>query len=226
MWLAPAAAGVYLMPLSSFLFAGLAVAVIYGLARLRGGLTPPETLLLAGVTLNLLFGAVILLIEFRSSPYQTVSMIRWLMGGLDVTSPGVVGFAGAVVGLGSIHLLWHGRALSLLSRGEMTAAHLGVAVERTRGITLAAASIITAAVVSLSGPIGFVGLIVPHALRMAFGPDHRVLMPAALLGGGAFLVLCDAMARVLLAPAELPVGVITSFLGAPFFLWLLFRKRR
>jgi len=226
MWLLPATTAPFLLPLSSFLFAALAVSVIYGLARFRGALTPPETLLLAGVTLNLLFGAMILLIEFRSSPYQTVSMVRWLMGGLDVTSMPAVRFAGVVAGLGAVPLLLQARSLNLLSRGEQTAAHLGVAVERTRAVSLAAASLITAAVVSLSGPIGFVGLIVPHALRLVIGPDHRVLMPASLLAGGAFLVVCDAIARVLMAPTELPVGVITSFLGAPFFLWLLFRKRR
>ncbi len=226
LWLAPVTAAAFLVPASAFFFAMITVAIIYALARFRGAVTPPETILLAGVTLNLLYGAVILLIQFRSTPYQTVSMVRWLMGGLDVSGKLPILFASGVVFLGSIVLMAHARSLNLLSRGEMTAAHLGVAVERTRGVSLIAASLITAAVVSLAGPIGFVGLIVPHALRLIIGPDHRVLMPAAVLAGAAFLVICDAVARILFAPTELPVGVITSFLGAPFFLWLLFRKRR
>ncbi len=226
MWAFPAAPTPYHLPLASFLLAGLTVSLIYGLSRLRGSLTPPETLLLAGVTLNLLFGAIILLIQFRSSPYQTVSMVRWLMGGLDVMSKRMIALVGVIVVAGAGVLILFARSLNLLSRGEETASHLGVNVERVRAISLASASLITAAVVSLAGPIGFVGLIVPHALRMILGPDHRVLLPATLLAGGSFLVVCDAVARALFPTAELPVGVVTSFLGAPFFLWLLFRRRR
>jgi len=206
-------AGIWLLPFSSFLFAGLTVALVLGLARGGGRSShraaPPSTLLLAGVTLNLLFGSLILLIQYCSDPYSAFMMFRWLLGGLDV----------------ALVLTAPARRLNLLSMGEMTAAHLGVSVERTRLVCLGVASLMTAAVVAFSGPIGFVGLIVPHALRRVIGPDHRILLPSAAMAGAGFLVVCDAAARTVLAPSEIPVGVITSLLGAPFFLWILFRHK-
>lgn len=220
----PAALVPVLLPVSSFALALAAVTVIFALAHLRGPLTSPSTLVLAGVTLNLLFGALILLIQYLSDPYQTFSMIRWLMGGLDITALGPVAVVAILGAAGGSYLVARGRTLNLLSLGEVTAAHLGVHVERTRLTALVAASLITAAVVAYCGPIGFVGLIVPHTLRRLVGPDHRVLLMASALAGAGFLVLCDTAARTLLAPIELPVGVVTSFLGAPFFLWILFRK--
>ncbi len=222
-------AGIWLLPFSSFLFAGLTVALVLGLARGGGRSShraaPPSTLLLAGVTLNLLFGSLILLIQYCSDPYSAFMMFRWLLGGVDVASYREAGLAGAVVAAGALVLTAQARRLNLLSMGEMTAAHLGVSVERTRLVCLGVASLMTAAVVAFSGPIGFVGLIVPHALRRVIGPDHRILLPSAAMAGAGFLVVCDAAARTVLAPSEIPVGVITSLLGAPFFLWILFRHK-
>lgn len=211
-------------PALALAFAGVAVALLYGLTRLRGPRSSPATLILAGVTMNFLFGAAILLIQYISDPYQTMAIVRWLMGGLDVTSYRVCAVAAVLLVVGGGILIAHARPLNLLALGDMTAHHLGVPVERTRLVTLAVSSALAAFVVAFAGPIGFVGLLVPHVLRRLVGADHRILLPATILGGGFFLVVCDSAARVLFAPSELPVGILTAFLGAPFFLWLLFRK--
>jgi len=213
-----------LMPFSALLFAMLAVVVIYGLARRRGPLSSPATLILAGVTLNFLFGSVILLIQYLSNPYQTMLMLRWLMGGLDTGSLRVAGGCAAIVVATAVVLFGMARRLNLLAVGDQAAHHLGVPVESTRLICLGAASAMAAVIVAYAGPIGFVGLIVPHILRRLIGADHRLLLPAAALGGAAFLALCDTAARALPGGAEIPVGIVTAFLGAPFFLWLLFRR--
>ncbi len=222
--LAPAAVVAFLLPAAAFAIAAAAVLLIYGMSRWRGPHTPPATFLLAGITLNLLFGAGILLTQYLSDPYQTFRMIRWLMGGVDVGSYRVVAFVAGVGGAASLVIVWRARHLDLLSLGEQTAHHLGVPVASTRRLALFGASLVAAVVVAYAGPIGFVGLIVPHLLRLVVGPDNRVLLVACLLGGGVFLALCDTLARTVLAPTELPVGVVTAFTGAPFFLWLLFRK--
>lgn len=214
----------WVSPVLAFAVGGLAVAVIYGLTRMRGPRSAPATLILAGVTMNFLFGAAILLIQYISDPYQTMAIVRWLMGGLDIMSWRVCVAAAVLLVLAGGVLVAHARALNLLALGDMTAHHLGVSVERTRVVALAASSLLAAFVVAYAGPVGFVGLMVPHVLRRVVGADHRVLLPATVLAGGSFLVVCDAGARALLAPGELPVGILTAFLGAPFFLWLLFRK--
>lgn len=224
MALAPAALAGFAMPVASLGSCVLALAVIYGLARLSRTRPSPATILLAGISLNFLFGATILLIQYLSDPYQTLTLIRWLMGGLDAASYTIVVWGSVVLLAGAVALVLLAKAMNLLSVGDSAAHHLGVQVERTRLIALGSASALAALVVSFCGPIGFVGLIVPHILRRVVGADHRLLLPAALLGGGAFLVACDAIARTALSPAELPVGIVTAFLGAPFFLILLFRK--
>jgi iron complex transport system permease protein len=221
--IAPAAAVSFLVPAASFAFATLAVALIYALARF-GRSVSPASLILAGVTMNLIFAAGILAVQYLSDPYQTVTMIRWLMGGVDVDSLGKVAVVAIASGVAAVYTFFRSRALNLLSLGEITAAHLGVETARLRVTLLAAASIIAAAVVAYAGPIGFVGLIVPHMIRRLAGPDHRILLPASALAGASFLVVCDTIARTAFAPTEIPVGIVTAFLGGPFFLWILFRR--
>ena len=148
-------------------------------------------------------------------------MIRWMMGGLDV-----VDYQPAVsilppLAAGFLVMAALSRELNLLSTGEELALARGVNVERTKLFGYISASLVTGAVVSMTGPISFVGLIIPHAMRMALGPDHRLLVPAALLSGASFLMLCDTLARVILPGAEMPVGIITACLGGPFFIWIL-----
>jgi iron complex transport system permease protein len=201
----------------------LAVAIVWLLTRIR-----PEaataTLLLAGVSLNFFFSSLILFLQYTASFADAYRVLRWLMGGLGgVNITDVVQMAPFVV-IGIAVVFVFGRELDLLATGAELAASRGVAVARTRTSLFVATSLMVGGVVAACGPIGFVGMMSPHICRLLLGPGHRVLLPASAVFGGAFLVLCDTGARTMMAPAELPVGVITAFLGAPFFLWLLLRK--
>jgi iron complex transport system permease protein len=147
-------------------------------------------------------------------------VLFWLAGSLSSQSFSILAMLTAVVGAGLFILMMLGSSLNLLSQGEVTAGQLGLNVERTRLLALVVASLITAAVVAFAGLIGFVGLMVPHVLRLVLGPDHRLLVPAAALSGGLFLVLADTLSRSLFAPTEIPVGIVTAICGGPFFIWL------
>lgn len=211
--------------IGAFLGAMTSILLVYGLTRLRRGFST-ATMLLAGVALSFSFSSLILLIQYLSDYTQTFQMIRWVMGGLNKG----VGFyqvldvlpfavAGCLIVLAMTH------ELNLLCTGEELAASRGVEVNRTKTVLFFAASVMVAAVVAVCGPIVFVGLMAPHICRLLIGPDHRYLVPATLLFGGAFLVLCDTAARTVMDPTELPVGIITALLGGPFFLWLLLGRR-
>jgi iron complex transport system permease protein len=200
-----------------------AVALVYGMAKIKSGFST-ATLLLAGVAVNLFLSSLILLMQYFSDPGETFRMIRWLMGGFSV-----VGFATpvnlavfALAGLVPAALLT--REMNLLLTGEELAGARGVNVDRTKKLLFLAASLMTGATVAFCGPVAFVGLMVPHICRRFIGADHRRLFPAVILFGGTFMVICDGLARTLLAPVEMPAGLITSLLGGPFFLWLLLRK--
>ena len=184
----------------------------------EGGRTPVATLLLAGVAVQTLLGAVVALLLLLSGE-NLREAVFWLMGHLHAASWSDVAVAGPLVALGFLALVPYVRDLNALLLGEEDAHTLGVDVERTKRLLLAASSLVTAVAVAVAGVIGFVGLIVPHALRLVVGPDHRVLLPASAFAGAAFLVATDTLAR--LGAAELPVGIVTAFLGAPFFLYLL-----
>lgn len=199
------------------------VALVYGLARAKSGFSS-ATLLLAGVAVNLFFSSLILLMQYFSDPGETFRMIRWLMGGFSV-----VGFATPInlavfTTIGLIIAALQTREMNLLLIGEELASARGVNVNRTKKLLFFSASLMTGAAVAFCGPIAFVGLMVPHLCRQLIGSDHRKLFPAVILLGGAFMVICDGLARTLLAPVEMPAGLITSLLGGPFFLWLLLRK--
>jgi len=201
----------------------LTVFLVYSLGKRTGGST--HTLLLAGVTLSFFFASLIMLMQYLADFTQTYRMIRWLMGGVDVVEYTALyrSLPGVTIAL---VLLWtRASEYNLLSTGEITARSRGVNVERCYHVTYVCASLAVAAVVSVTGPIGFVGLIVPHTLRLMVGSDHRILLPASILSGAGFLVLCDTVARTLFAPAEIPVGVITALLGGPFFIHILMKKR-
>ncbi len=217
--------GVSTRPL--FAFAGCLVALgLLALVAGRRGRIRPHTLLLAGVVVNAFFAALIAFITYVVNPTHAIRIVRWLMGGIHLTTgPERLG-ALLVLAVGTALLLFEARALNLLVLGDESARQLGVDVDRCRRRTFLAASLLTAAAVALCGPIGFVGLVVPHAVRMVLGPDHRALLPVSLFAGGAFLVLADVIARTVRRPEELPVGIITAFVGAPFFLWLLAGGRR
>jgi iron complex transport system permease protein len=210
------------MGLSAAAFGGALVAAVcvYVIAA-SGGRLPIHTLLLAGVITGLFFSAVITLVVSLVDFAQLGGILHWLMGSLGTVGYRTVAViaVGAASGIGAIYT--QARALNVLAVGEESALQLGVEAERVKRIVFVAASLLTGVVVAHAGPIAFVGLIVPHGVRLALGADNRLLIPVAAGAGAAFLVLADAFARTVLQPAELPVGVITAFCGAPFFVYLL-----
>jgi len=210
-----------------FAFAGAlaTIVVVYGLSRLRRGFST-ATMLLSGVALSFFCSSLILFLQYCSDPSRSFRMIRAVMGGLE----GVVDFRGQVlvvfpfVASGCLILFYLTHELNLISTGEDLAAARGVELGRTKTILFFTASLMVGVVVAFCGPIGFVGLMVPHICRLLIGADHRRLLPATMFFGGAFLVVCDTLARSVLSTAELPVGILTAMLGGPFFLWLLLRR--
>jgi ABC-type Fe3+-siderophore transport system permease subunit len=203
-------------------FAGALVAgvAVYLIASTAGGL-PVHTLLLAGVIVGIFFSAAITVLISIVDTNRLGGVIHWLLGSVAPIPPVSLGVFAMATAAGLWLVLGQARSLNLLSLGDEGALELGVDAQRVKRRVFAGAALLTGAVVAFVGPIGFVGLIVPQALRMVLGPDARVLVPAALLAGGAFLLAADTLARTVVAPAELSVGVLTAFCGAPFFIWLL-----
>lgn len=212
------------LAIASFLGALLVAAAILTLA-VSGYGRDVSTLLLAGIAISLSCSALILFVQYLADMTKTFRMVRWMMGGLAVVGYGEVLWLLPWTVAGLVVLLLLRWDLNLMLTGEELAASRGVDLRRLRLGVLGTASAMIAAMVAVTGPIGFVGLIVPHILRRWIGHDHLFLIPACLLGGGAFLAFCDLAARSVMAPAELPVGVLTALLGGPFFLWLLSRDR-
>ncbi len=207
-------------------FAGclLALWIVYMIATRRGALHP-ATLLLAGVVTNAFFLAALSCVQYAASPEESQAILRWVMGGLTSPTGSELALLGVAAPLGAIGLLLESRRMDLLAFGEETARSLGVDVDACRRRVFIGTSLLTAACVAVSGPVGFVGLVVPHGVRMVVGSDHRVLVPAAFLTGAGFVALADALARVVVAPSELPVGIVTAVIGAPAFVALLARRR-
>ena len=217
-----AAASLWTLPVASVVGAFAATGAVMMLAE-RGAST--ERLLLSGVALNALLGAgTSFLLTITAGHFEVNAQILfWLMGGLENRSWEHVWMGVPVIALGCALLLPLGRGLNLLSLGEQSAQSLGVDVHRLRGKLIVLATVLTALATATGGIIGFVGLVVPHVLRLVWGPDHRRLLPAAMLGGGTFLLACDLVTR--LFPIGLRLGVVTAVVGGPFFLWLLRRPR-
>ncbi len=211
-----------LLPLGAFFGGALAVSIVYGLARGRDRRTSIFTLILAGVAVGALFSAVTSFLIFLSSRGERLSdVLFWIMGGLGRATWLSSAILAPIAALGIAAVVFFSRDLNALATGEEGAFHLGVNPEVLSRSLLATTTLLTSAAVAFAGTIGFVGLIVPHVIRLIVGPDHRVLVPVSAVVGGCFLVWSDVAARTVVAPAELPVGVITAFLGAPFFLYLL-----
>jgi len=211
------------IPAASFCGALLTIMLVLGIAR-TGYRFQTNTLLLAGVIVGSFFSAIIMFLVSITQDERLHSIIFWLMGDLSLSKYNEIIIVTPFVIVGCLIIYLHAHPLNLIVTGEETALQLGVEVERVKRLLLITASLITGVVVSVSGVIGFVGLIVPHMMRMVFGSDHRLLLPVSGLFGLSFLVLADTIARTIIAPVELPVGVITAIFGAPFFIYLLRRK--
>ncbi|MCS7305571.1 MAG: iron ABC transporter permease [Thermoguttaceae bacterium] len=214
------------LPWCALVGAWVAIVLVYGLTRLRTGFSS-TALLLAGVAVSYFFSSMVLFLQYLSDPTRTFHMIRWVMGGLDriVGYDDLLSMAPFAVG-GLLLILLRRHELDLLLTGEELAIARGVEVVRVKQILFLAASLLVAGVVAICGPIGFVGLIGPHICRLLVGPRHGRLLPASICFGGLFLVVADTLARTLLAPTELPVGILTALSGGPFFLWLLLRSNQ
>ena len=212
------------VPLASFAGAAVAAAIVYWLATPYRKAMSTAVLLLAGVTLNSFFSALIMFVQYMADFSQAYRAARWLMGDLDVGSFDPVVAAVPLVAVAFALFALLPSALNVLSLGPDAAAARGVDVVRAQRLAFFSASLATSAAVSLAGPIGFIGIVVPHLVRLMVGVDHRIVLPASALFGAAFLVACDLGARTLLAPVEIPVGVLTAMIGGPFFLWLLVRR--
>ena len=215
--------GMATVPLAAFIAALITVAIVYAIARV-GRSTPVTTLILAGVAVSSFATAMTSLIMLLSTD-ELHRAVNWMVGGfaLGGWEPVLASLPYLLIGLAVLALL--GRQLNVLQFGDEQARQMGLDVERSKLIIVVAASLVAATAVAFSGIIAFVGLIVPHVVRLLWGPDYRRTLPLAILVGGSFLLAADVVARVILAPRELPVGVITAVVGAPFFLWLLYRTK-
>lgn len=211
--------------LAAFAGAGAAVVVVYRLAR-TGAIVMPGALLLAGVVLNFIAASFVVLVQYLTDYSRALQILRWTIGSLDVVGFDLLWRMLLFLVPGWLALAWMARDLHLISIDEETAASLGVNVRRSERLTYAAASLVVGVTVAVGGTIGFVGLIVPHAVRLLFGEDVRVVLPCSFLLGASFLMLADTVARTALGAGELPVGAITALAGGPVFLWLLRRQQR
>jgi iron complex transport system permease protein len=216
--------GFGIIPLLAFTGALLSTTVVYLLARV-GKTLPVTTLILAGVALGALLASIVSYLII-SSGEKIHGIMFWLMGSFSLSQWSEAVIVSPYVVVGLVVLLLYARSLNLMQLDEEQAQQLGINVERLKIVLLGAATLITAAAVSFVGVIGFVGIIIPHAVRLIWGADHRFLLPLSILTGAIFLIIADVIARTVLAPTEIPIGVITALCGAPFFLYLLRRRRR
>ena len=217
--------GFQIVPIFSICGALLTILFVYNFSRI-GNYLPTQTMLLAGISLQAMLSALILFLQTLLDPLQLMQVFTWLMG--NIPTPEYRNllwiFLYVVLAIGVI--LPQARHLNALTLGELDAQIVGIDVERLKKILFFACSLLTGSIVALTGLIGFVGIIVPHLLRLTIGPDHRRLLPACVIFGSIFMVVADTLARVLLSPTEIPVGVITALIGGPFFLFLLWKNKR
>ena len=216
--------GIYALPLAAFL-GGLATTLILYRVATRRGQTSIATMLLAGIALGALAGAFSGVMVYIANDQQLRDLTFWGLGSLAGATWTKIAAAGPIIALALIASPFLARGLNALSLGEASARHLGVPVQLFKNIAIVAVAAATGASVAVSGGIGFVGIVVPHLLRLLIGPDHRFLLPAAGLLGASLLLLADVVSRTIVAPAELPIGIVTAAVGAPFFLWILLRRR-
>ncbi len=216
--------GSYVIVLSAFSFSLLTMVIVYSISRIKG--TSVETLILAGVAMGYLFSAIISSFKYVSGHEELREIVFWLMGGLYTSRWENLTILVPLVLVLTLAIMRYSWDLNALSAGEEVAKSLGIDVGRVRVICLSLASVLTAAVISFTGIIGFIGLVSPHLCRLLVGSDHRYLIPASGLMGALVLLISDTACRTAIQPTEIPVGIVTSFIGVPFFLYLLVRKKR
>lgn len=216
--------GFYALPAAAFL-GGLATTLILYKVATRHGQTSVATMLLAGIALSALAGAATGFLVYLANDQQLRDLTFWSMGSLAGATWTKVWAIAPIMAAAFLVLPFMAKGLNAITLGEATAFHMGVPVQKLKNVTIIAVAAATGAGVAVSGGIGFVGIVVPHLLRLVIGPDHRYLLPCSALLGGALLVLADLFARTIVAPAELPIGIITAVFGGPFFLWILLRNR-
>ena len=222
---AEAAFGHGAIGVAALLGAAGTMAVVWQLGRI-GRQLPPATLVLAGVTIAMFCSSASVLIQYTSDFAEVSHMLSWMLGGLESVRLVWVEYASVPIGVGLVVLIAYARELNALAAGPEAAASVGVAVGRTQTVIFACASLLVGCAIAVVGPIGFVGLIVPHALRALLGPDHRILLPASMLGGAVVLTICDTLARTVIPLNHLPTGAVTAVLGAGFFLGILLGQKR
>ncbi|HHW41354.1 MAG TPA: iron chelate uptake ABC transporter family permease subunit [Syntrophomonadaceae bacterium] len=212
------------LPLAAFVGALITALAVYRIAQVDGYLAV-ETLILSGVIMNSFMSAVLsYLLTVAGQNLQQI--VFWLMGNLSLRGSEYFIYTIPLLVVGILAICLYGRDLNILTFGDETAGQLGLPVEWTKGIILLLSTLITGVAVALAGTVGFVGLIIPHLVRLVLGPDHRVLVPVSAMTGGIFLIWADTLARTVVAPVELPVGVVTAFLGAPFFVYLMRTRKK
>lgn len=216
--------GIYSLQLASFLGGLVTTLILYRVAT-RSGQTAIATMLLAGIALGALAGAVTGVMVYMATDSQLRDLTFWGLGSLSGANWTKIMASGPIIVVALAVAAFLGKGLNALTLGEATANHLGVPVQRFKRVVIVAVAAATGASVAVSGGIGFVGIVVPHLLRLVIGPDHRYLLPASALLGASFLLMADAVSRIIVAPAELPIGIVTAAVGGPFFLWILLRKR-
>lgn len=217
--------GTFTLPVVSIISGLLTLLVVFGLVRLSSRSLAVETIILAGIIISSFIGALVSLIISLGDKDAMTQIIYWLYGSVGMRGWDYVQLIIPFMIVGALILFYHYRELNALALGEEAADHIGVDVKRGKTFVLIGASLLTGAAVAVSGSIGFVGLVIPHLVRLIVGPNHRHVLPLSLLIGGSFLILADLIARVLIAPKELPIGVITALIGAPVFAFLLIRER-
>ncbi|SCB40961.1 iron complex transport system permease protein [Rhizobium miluonense] len=216
--------GIFSLPIAAFVGGLITTILLYRIAT-RHGQTSIATMLLAGIALGSLALAATGILIYMADDRQLRDLTFWSMGSLAGSTWNKVTGAGPIIILSLLPLPFMARGLNALTLGEAAAFHMGVAVQRLKNVAIVSVAAAVGASVAVSGGIGFVGIVVPHILRMVIGPDHRFLLPASALLGGSLLVIADVVARTIVSPAELPIGILTAGVGGPFFLWMLLRQR-
>ncbi len=212
------------IPSMAFIFCFITLMIVYNIARSHGRV-PVETLLLAGIAVGAFFSALVSLLTYLAGD-ELEGIVFWMMGDLSQFGWDNFIIVMPLVVIGVVATYYYSRELNAMMLGDHHAMNLGIEVNKVRFNVLIASALMTAAAVSFVGIIGFVGLVIPHIVRMIVGPDHRILIPASVMAGAIFLVLCDIISRIVMYPGTLPIGIITALIGAPYFIYLLRRRRR